>query len=106
MNLLALNGLLCVYGVNGTARRLGVSARTVRRWRDRQTAPAGYLARLIELEHSFWLGELSALGQPAQQWAGWRITADGLLRAPSGAAFTPGDLLAFDFLRLNRALGY
>lgn len=84
----------------GAARRLGVSERTVRRWLIGQTRPYAYLQRLIVLEAAFSFGELSAL-DTSGAWHGWRVAADGLLYDPAGNAYSPGDVVAAGFMRLN-----
>lgn len=83
-----------------TGRRLGVSERTVRRWLTGQTRPYAYLARLIVLEDAYSFGELAAL-DTSGAWRGWRVAADGLLYDPAGNAYSPGDITACGFIRLN-----
>ena len=95
--------LVSLLGVNGAARHLGISPRTVRRWRDNDTKPAPYLARLIHLETCLARGDLAAFGRHAGQFAGWRIYA-GELKTPGGDTLTPGDCLATIFYRLNGRL--
>lgn len=74
------------YGAEHLARLTFCSIRSARRWRQSGFAPAICVAWL-ELTHYGGLAPLS------DAWEGWRLR-NGALHAPTGWAFTPGELLA------------
>lgn len=76
------------------AAELGVSARTVKRWKAGTSAPPPAAVRLVELVTA---GELGAVHAA---WRGWRLARDGLLYGPhSRRGVAPQDIAALHWLR-------
>jgi hypothetical protein len=83
----------CFLSVDGCARLLGVSVRTVRHWDSGRNRVPWSAVRLLRLRR---LGDMGALHDA---WAGWRLnerTAE--LVSPNGYSFQPGKLQIWPIL--------
>lgn len=82
-----------MYGIQAEdiARWCDVHITTARRWKRGEEPPLS--ARIvIELMTS---GDLSVI---SSSWEGWTLSKDGL-KAPTGATYSPGDIMATDYWR-------
>lgn len=75
------------------AETAGVHVTTARRWKRGESPPLS-ATRLIQMELN------GSLGAIHRDWAGWHLK-DGALVSDDGTCFTPGEVRAIPFMRMQ-----